>query len=323
MNTKLRLLFKGLFYSLVFLLLLAVSAYVYLYKLPKGPELTAVKTLNSGRDSFVIHAFKDSKRKSIKVWTYKPKSWKDQDKILFVMHGAGRNADDYLDAWVNLAEENNLLVLAPAFENKFSKYITNDYQENNLFTYFGRQNPESEWASTVIENIFDHVKAVNDISNEEYDMFGHSAGGQFIHRMLLVNPDARVRTAIAANAGCYTLPDEEIAFPYGLRRLDIDKALNVQKSHEKKLVILLGEKDNNLSLGRADISEQAMKQGAHRLERGSYYFEANEQLSKKEDWTFNWKIDTVRNVAHDFRAMSEHAIKWINEREDLHTASLN
>lgn len=56
------------------------------------------------------------------------------------MHGGGRNADDYLDAWVALAKENNLFVVAPEFENKFSNYATNDYQEGNLFTFFGTSN---------------------------------------------------------------------------------------------------------------------------------------------------------------------------------------
>jgi len=39
------------------------------------------------KDSFVMYAFKQSERKSIKVWTYKPQNWKNGDKIIFVMHG--------------------------------------------------------------------------------------------------------------------------------------------------------------------------------------------------------------------------------------------
>jgi hypothetical protein len=34
----------------------------------------------------------------------------DKDKIVsFVMHGGGRNADDYLNAWVELANKKTLL----------------------------------------------------------------------------------------------------------------------------------------------------------------------------------------------------------------------
>ena len=112
--------------------------------MPKGPEITEEKALKTGSDSFVMHSYKNSERKSIKVWTYKPEPWKNRERILFVMHGGGRNADDYLDAWKEIAEQNNVFVIAPEFENKFSKYTTNDYQEGNLFTFFGSENPKEE-----------------------------------------------------------------------------------------------------------------------------------------------------------------------------------
>ena len=38
-------------------------------------------------------------------------------------------------------------------------------------------------------------------------MFGHSAGGQFVHRFVQFKPNSRVNYAISANAGWYTVPD--------------------------------------------------------------------------------------------------------------------
>ena len=288
-------------------LLLAVSGYTYLYVLPKGPEITENNNVNLGIDSFVIDAFKDSKRKSIRVWTYRPESWKDKDKIVFVMHGGGRNADDYLDAWVELADKNNLLIVAPEFENKFSKYTTNDYQEGNLLTFFGTKNPKSEWAFTVVENIFDHIKSANDITNEQYDIFGHSAGGQFVHRMVMLMPNSRIGTAIAANSGFYTLPNEKLEFPYGTQNIDI----NLQKSYNKRLIILLGELDNDPSLGTFRTTNLAMEQGAHRLERGTTFFNSNKKLTNENNWSYNWQIDTIKNVGHNYKKMSKNAMKWL------------
>ena len=40
-------------------------------------------------------------------------------------------------------------------------------------------------------------------------IYGHSAGSQFVHRFLMTRPDAPVERAVAANAGWYTLPDDE------------------------------------------------------------------------------------------------------------------
>ena len=311
MNKTLRILKKVLIYTSSFLLLLTITGYVYLYVLPKGPEVTEAIPMKTGTDTFVMYAYKDSERRSIRVWTYKPEQWKDQDKIVFVMHGGGRNADDYLNAWVDLAESHKLLIIAPEFDNKFSHITTNDYQEGNLFTFFGTKNPRSEWAYTVVENIFDHVKSVNGFSNSQYDIFGHSAGGQFVHRMLMLMPEARIGTAIAANAGFYSFPDENLAFPYGLKQTDTRLNTQVQTAYKKELVILLGELDNDPGLGTFRTTELAMEQGGHRLERGSRFFKANEQLSQQQNWSFNWSIDTVKNVGHNYREMSKKAIEWI------------
>lgn len=311
MNKTFRILKKVILYTFSILLLLSVAGYTYLYVLPKGPEITEIKKINSGIDSFVIYAYKDSERKSIKVWTYKPESWNDKDKIVFVMHGGGRNADDYLKAWIELADENNLLIIAPEFENKFSKYTTNDYQEGNLFTFFGTKNPKSEWAYTVVENIFDHIKSVNNITNEQYDIFGHSAGGQFVHRMVMLMPESRIRTAISANSGFYSLPNENLEFPYGLKKTEIDLKSDLQKAYKKRLIILLGELDNDPSLGTFRTTDLAMEQGAHRLERGTIFFNSNKELKNKNNWIFNWEMDTIKNVGHDYKKMSKNAIEWI------------
>jgi predicted esterase len=295
---------------ILILIIFTVSGYTYLYILPKGPELTETRTLKKETDSFVMYAFDDSERKSIKVWTYKPENWKNEDRILFVMHGGGRNADDYLDAWKEIADSSNILVVAPEFENKFSKYITNDYQEGNLFTYFGSKNPKEEWAYSVIENIFDYIKENNNVTNETYDIFGHSAGGQFVHRMIMLMPEARIKTAIAANAGFYTFPNEDLEYPYGSKNTPITDN-SIKKSFKKKLIILLGENDNDPKLGTFRETELAMKQGAHRLERGSNFYQKSSELATETSSIFNWEIDTIEKVGHNYRKMSSQAVKYI------------
>ena len=300
----------GLFIISMIILLIAFG-YVYLYVLPKGPEVTQVQTINTGSDSFVMYAYKESKKKSIRVWTYKPESWQNGDEVLFVMHGGGRNADDYLEAWKKIAEDKELLIIAPEFENKFAKYTTNDYQEGNLFTFFGTRNPKEKWAFTVIENIFDRIKVANGITNKTYDIFGHSAGGQFVHRMVMLMPDARIQTAIAANAGFYTFPNENQAFPYGLKKTPMKPNSDIADAFRKNLVILLGELDNNASLGTFRKTDLAMAQGTHRLERGTNFYNAVKELTLTRDLEFNWKIDTIMNVGHDFRKMSRYASEWL------------
>ena len=159
----------------------------------------------------------------------------------------------------------------------------------------------------MVENIFDHIKSVNKITNEHYDIFGHSAGGQFVHRMVMLMPESRIRTAISANSGFFSLPNEKLEFPYGIKNTDVD----LQEAYKKRLVILLGELDNDPSLGTFRRTDLAMEQGVHRLERGTTFFNANKKLKNKNNWTFNWSLDTIKNVGHDYKRMSANAIEWI------------
>ncbi|MDY6926030.1 MAG: hypothetical protein SWN10_02915 [Pseudomonadota bacterium] len=295
--------------SSVFLITVVIVAvgYLYLYVLSTGPERTEAKPFATGKDSFVINAYKHTDRKTIRVWTYKPAEWTPADPVLFVMHGMGRNAEDYLDAWTELAEQKGIMLIAPEFASKFYRVITNDYQEGNLKSYFGWQNPESEWAFTVVENVFDHVNTVNGLSLDGYLIFGHSAGGQFVQRMVAMKPQSRINKAIAANAGTYSFMEEEAPYPYGLG----DVNYNLQGSFAKNLVVLLGELDNNAQQGRLDQTEMAMEQGANRLERGANFFQASKTVAGNNGFDFNWQIQVVPDVGHEYKRMSEAAAKLL------------
>ena len=71
-----------------------------------------------------------------------------------------------------------------------------------------------KWTFSAIEHIFDDIRARTGSSCEKYSIFGHSAGSQFVHRMVLFRNDLRIEYAVAANAGSYTLPSFETKFPY-------------------------------------------------------------------------------------------------------------
>ena len=123
---------KFLKWFVVLTVVIVVIGYLYLYVLPAGPERTEAKPFPVGKSSFVMDAFRHTDRKTIRIWTYRPQQWTENDTVLFVMHGMGRNAESYLDAWVDIAERQRIMLVAPEFASMFYKIAMNDYQEGNV-----------------------------------------------------------------------------------------------------------------------------------------------------------------------------------------------
>ena len=47
-------------------------------------------------------------------------------------------------------------------------------------------------------------------------MFGHSAGGQVLHRLAIFRPNNKADRILASNSGWYTIPTITNIFPTGL-----------------------------------------------------------------------------------------------------------
>jgi pimeloyl-ACP methyl ester carboxylesterase len=289
-------------------LLVAVpaAAYTYLYVLPKGPELTAPTPTPMSKANLVLRAHDGAQHRTIRVWTYRPANWQAGGDVLFVMHGMSRNAEEYLDTWIEAADRKTLLLVAPEFDNPFYRYVTNDYQDGNLFTALGLANPRSEWAYATIERIVDHLNSANGWTIAGYDMFGHSAGGQFVQKLAMLAPESRLRTGIAANPGSYTFPASDIRFPYGLKGVDAS-AIDLGAAFRRKVIILLGEKDADADQGVLDQSEPAMQQGPHRLARGQAFFAAARAAADAQGLPFEWRVEIVPGVGHENAKMAAAA----------------
>ena len=81
------------------------------------------------------------------------------------------------------------------------------YNLGNVFARGGALNPASEWSFTIIDQLFAKFADLFGSACSKYNIFGHSAGAQLVHRMALLFPYSPFDLAKAANAGWYTLPD--------------------------------------------------------------------------------------------------------------------
>jgi poly(3-hydroxybutyrate) depolymerase len=158
----------------------------------------AATPVPSGRWSFVFTDAKGRPDRPIRVYTYRGRKCDSECPILFVMSGVKRNAYDYLAYWELAADRYSFIVIAPEFSNerwpKARAYSQGDVEEN----------PNRErWAFSAIEHLFDEVR----VTQKDYMIFGHSAGGQFVQRMAFLLPDNRASVMVAGNPGWYTWPE--------------------------------------------------------------------------------------------------------------------
>lgn len=255
---------------------------------------------------------------AIEVFTYRAESHGPDDPIVILLAGGGRNGADYRDSWIQAADRFNLLVLAPSFgETRFPGPINynlagmiRDGADVATLRNVTLEPPES-WLFSDIEAIFDQAVVRTGSKQRHYDLFGHSAGAQIVHRMVLFAPEMRVRTAIAANAGWYTTPARDVPFPYGLGGIPLP-AGQLERAYSRRLVLLLGELDDaRETRGHLRESAEANAQGQHRFARGEHFHAAAIDGGARLGLRPRWQLEIVPGVGHDYRKMGEAAARYL------------
>jgi len=267
--------------------------------------------LNSGSNKF-LYTYSGLPQKPINVFYHIPSGDRLNMPIVFVFHGDERNAKDYRDMWVNAANQYGFMVFAPEFTTAdfpggSSYIIGNVYQDGNFPTP-ETLNDESIWTFSIIEPLFDYIKINSGSSDLSYDMFGHSGGGQFVHRFVLFKPNARFNKAIAANSGWYTVPDGVANYPYGIMNCPLSSA-PPNNYFSKQLYITVGSLDNNGSDSSLRHNAASDLQGLNRLDRANYFYSNSQNYALKTISDFNWKFSVVPNSGHDPIKMSNDAVK--------------
>jgi poly(3-hydroxybutyrate) depolymerase len=241
----------------------------------------------------------------IRVHVYQPARLRPTAPVLIVLHGVRRNAEEYLDAWIPHADRYGVLLVVPHFSG--SRYRDSRvYQAGNVLDGRGRPRERREWVFGEIERIFDRVREAAGNRSQRYFLYGHSAGAQFVHRMVMLMPEARFAAALAANAGSYTMSDFEVPYPFGLRGAPVDSK-KLRAAFGRPLVLLLGEDDDDPRAPHLPDAAAARRQGPHRLARGRAFFARAEAVARELDARFAWRLETVPGVGHDQRRMARAA----------------
>ncbi|UOB15960.1 hypothetical protein [Abyssalbus ytuae] len=290
-------------------------------------------SIEKGSGVFTISGGSGHESDSVDVYYYLPGKFQKHSKILIVVPGSGRNGDSYRDSWVEASEKYNVLILSPSYDE--SKYPYGDYHlggtvkdlniadcvtfdntSNNVFLdeeklAFTINLNKKTWIYNDFDRLFEMAVEATGSSQKSYDMFGHSAGGQILHRFVLFSPASKANTILASNAGSYTLPDLELTIPFGLKNSGFTKK-DLKHSFKKNLVLFIGELDNENEKGGLLLrSATTDKYGIHRLARAQSFYHASNAIAKKINAKVNWKLQLVPKVGHNQRKMAVSAAEYL------------
>jgi pimeloyl-ACP methyl ester carboxylesterase len=227
------------------------------------------------------------------VHMFVPESAGSNASIVLVMHGASRNADDYRDNWIEVAEACEVIIAAPEFSR-------DRFPRSARYNLGGLADAGDEPAAfDVVGLVFEAVQDTYAPDTSDYVMFGHSAGSQFVHRYAMFRPDPRMRRAVAANAGWYTVPDPAIAWPYGFADAP-ETPPSFEAVAELPIELHLGTQDNDPNGRSLRRTPEAAAQGAGRFDRGLHMAEIT-----------GWPVTRVEGADHDNALMVPSAARTL------------
>lgn len=229
----------------------------------------------------------------LSVFVAKPSKINKATRLVVVVHGRKRNAEEYRDQWIEAAKDLNLLVVVPEFSEK-------NFPEVWGFNYGNVITPESE----PIEKKLHAFSSISPLANEAIEKFklksnnwgiyGHGAGAHFVHRYVLHQPEANHTLAIAANLGWYlSMTDQQ--WPFGLTNSGIEDA-QLKQAFSKYFLLMLGKADTSTKPNSPYAKEHwdsISLQGEHRLARGRNFFKSAVEKSKEVDQFFKWGMVEV------------------------------
>ena len=271
-----------------------------------NPDPIIPADINIGSGMFIF-SFNDI---DIEVFYHVPEAYSSSSKIVIGLHGGSRDAESVRDNMIQKSIDYNFVIIAPKLSSSnFSLgdgYILGNVYVDGDNPSVNTLNEEDEWSFSIIEPLFDSVKSSLSIENDKYNLFGFSAGAQFVHRFILFKPTARFDKVVAGAAGWYTVPDNTIPFPYGFDN-SILNSTNLNNLLSSDLFIQVGALDNNPNSAGLRHNEYADAQGLNRVTRAINFFETGQNIAESLGFNLNWSIHVIQGAGHNLIPNAENA----------------
>ena len=239
---------------------------------------------------------------------YIPSQLASPVRIAVLVHGTlGKNvsalavAERFIKRWIPEAEKRKLVFLAPAFD-----------QEN----FGGREGPGGGYrglfgrrigADEFVNRIVNQYRSVWPSFDGKIYLYGHSAGGQFVSRYVVMHPE-RVRAAVISAAGTFAFPNPDVPWTDGMRRLqrtmqwgesDEPKRIDIQPDPEKWLTAatlpitaVIGSRDTE------ETNAIPGQEGRTHMERARRWVAAMNRFARDHQKVGRVRLAVVEGVGH-------------------------
>jgi hypothetical protein len=278
------------------------------------PSTTPPANILTGTGNFTFTGYAPLADKPIACFYHIPAGSTATTPVFMVVHGTGRDGKALRDALISTANQLKIIVLAPEFSETHYPG-SNVFNLANIFVDGENPspqtlNPESIWTFKVFDPIFADFKSFSGNATAQYDIFGHSAGAQLVHRFLQFTPNAKFNRLITSAAGWYMMPDATIRYPYGLKDCPAE-AVNSADYFARKTYVMVGALDTDPNSFNLRHTPQADVQGNNRLERARHFYQEAFAIAGSKGQPFLWQYVAVPNVGHDGNALASAAANML------------
>ena len=126
-----------------------------------------------------------------------------------------------LRGMVPAAERHGLLIVAITFSKEaWPDAVT--YNNGHVLAENGSLRPRECWSQAIPGRVFALLREAGVTRRDKTYLWGHSAGGQFVHRLLATQPHGIFEAVGASNSGWYTFPTLDLHYPRRARRHRFD-----------------------------------------------------------------------------------------------------
>jgi pimeloyl-ACP methyl ester carboxylesterase len=252
---------------------------------------------------------------------YIPRTLKEPVRILVVVHGTlGRNetalevAENFLINFIPAAKRRGVILLAPAFDQQNFGGLAGP--GGGYRGLFGREIQADEFLNRILAR---YMTTFSNYDGTIY-LYGHSAGGQFVSRYVVMHPE-KLNAAVISAAGSYAFPNPKAPWPDGMqplrRTMTWDGDVTPQsvdlrpdpdgwlEASQLPVTVLVGDGDET------QLRQSPTQTGTDMVTRARCWVEEMNALAEAHEKTGKVRLVAVPGVGHNSAQLSPEGIRFL------------